>query len=78
LKRGLKWFIWLTLAAILGGIVLNFYLNYFTIAYALIGVLILVFSGWGAVVKSKNDVNSHLDQMRRNSSHTDDIERYTR
>ncbi|GIO84882.1 hypothetical protein J25TS5_18140 [Paenibacillus faecis] len=78
MKRGLKWFIWITLAAILGGIVLNFYLNYFTIAYALIGVLILVFSGWGAVVKSKNDVNSHMDQMRRNSSQIDDIERYTR
>ncbi|TYA10157.1 hypothetical protein FRY98_26565 [Paenibacillus faecis] len=78
MKRGLKWFIWITLAAILGGIVLNFYLNYFTIAYALIGVLILVFSGWGAVVKSKNDVNSHMDQMRRNSSQIDDIERFTR
>lgn len=78
MKRGLKWFIWITLAAVLGGIVLNFYLNYFTIAYALIGVLILVFSGWGAVVKSKNDVNSHMDQMRRNSSQIDDIERYTR
>ncbi|QNR65278.1 hypothetical protein IAQ67_15325 [Paenibacillus peoriae] len=68
MKKGLKWTLWIVLLLILGGIVLNFYLNYFTFAYALMGVLLLVFSGWGAVAKLNNDVHEYEDQMRRNSN----------
>ncbi|SFS56636.1 hypothetical protein SAMN04488601_1011794 [Paenibacillus sp. 453mf] len=33
-------------------------------------------SGWGAIVKVKNDVNMGMDQYKRNT-HENDIERYT-
>lgn len=77
MKKGLKWTLCIVLLLVLGGIVLNFYLNYFTFAYALMGILLLVFSGWGAVAKLNNDVHEYKDQMRRNSN-IEDIERYTR
>ncbi|KJD42423.1 hypothetical protein [Paenibacillus terrae] len=77
MKKGLKWTLWVVLLLILGGIFLNFYLNYFTFAYALMSVLLLVFSGWGALAKLKNDVHEYKNQLRRESD-IDDIERYTR
>lgn len=77
MKKGMKWTLWIIFILIIGGIVINFYLNYFTLAYALMGVLLLVISGWGAIVQVKNSVNSEMDQYKR-SSYTDDIEKYTR
>ncbi|GIP43552.1 hypothetical protein J45TS6_20110 [Paenibacillus sp. J45TS6] len=77
MKKSMKWIMWSSFILVIGGIVLNFYLNYFTLAYALMGVLLLVISGWGAIVQVKNSVNSGMDQYKRNT-YTDDVERYTR
>ncbi|MDY7992388.1 hypothetical protein UY286_15435 [Paenibacillus polymyxa] len=54
-----------------------FIANGLTVSYALMGVLLLVFSDWGAVAKLNNDVHEYEDQMRRNSN-IEDIEQYTR
>lgn len=77
MKKGLKWALWMVMILIIGGIVLNFYLNYFKLAYALMVVLFLVISGWGAVLKVKNEVNWYTDQGI-GKSEIDEIERYTR
>lgn len=77
MKKSMKWTLWISFILVIGGIVLNFYLNYFTLAYALMGVLLLVISGWGAIVEVKNSVNFGMDQCKR-STYTDDVERYTR
>ncbi|MFD1134537.1 hypothetical protein [Paenibacillus urinalis] len=77
LKKSVKRIGLILLVLMIGGIVLNFYLNYFTIAYALMGVLLLFISGWGAVVKVKNDVNMDMDRYKRNT-YENDIDRYTR
>lgn len=77
MKKGLKWALWMVMILIIGGIVLNFYLNYFTLAYALMFVLFLVFSGWGAVLRVKNEVNWYTEQGS-GKSEVDEIERYTR
>ncbi|WIV17351.1 hypothetical protein QPK24_12990 [Paenibacillus polygoni] len=73
----MKWILWSSFILVIGGIVLNFYLEYFTLAYALMGVLLLVISGWGTMVQVKNSVNSEMDQYKENT-YTDDVERYTR
>lgn len=77
MKKGLKWTLWMVLILIIGGIVLNFYLNYFKLAYGLMFILLLVISGWGAVIKVKNEVNWYTDQGSGRSD-IDEIERYTR
>ncbi|UMY53130.1 hypothetical protein MLD56_16275 [Paenibacillus peoriae] len=77
MKKSTKWVLWL-LGLIFGGIVLNFYLNFFSVAYALIGLLLAFFSGWGAIVKLKNDVNQYEDHYKRQSYVEDDIEKYTK
>ncbi|WDH80755.1 hypothetical protein PUW24_22080 [Paenibacillus urinalis] len=77
LKKNVKRIGLLVFILMIGSIILNFYLNYFTIAYALMGVLLLFISGWGAVVKVKNDVNMDTDQYKRNT-YENDIDRYTR
>lgn len=77
MKKSMKWTLWISFILVIGGIILNFYLEYFTLAYALLGVLLLVISGWGAIVQIKNSVNLGMDQYKRNT-YTDDVERYTR
>ncbi|MBD7971275.1 MULTISPECIES: hypothetical protein [Paenibacillus] len=77
MRRGLKWTLWSTSTFVISGIVLNFYLNYFTIGYAMIGVLLLLISGWGYLVQAKNDVNMVMDQKER-GSYQGIIEQYTR
>lgn len=77
MKKSVKRIGLILLVLMIGGIVLNFYLNYFTIAYALMGVLLMFISGWGAVVQVKNDVNKDMDRYKRNT-YENDIDRYTR
>ncbi|PAD31899.1 MULTISPECIES: hypothetical protein [Paenibacillus] len=77
MKKSTKWVL-LILCLIFGAIVVNFYLNFYSIAYALVGLLFLVFSGWGAIVQMKNDVNQFQDQYKRQTYIEDDSDRYTR
>lgn len=63
----------------LAAIFINFFMNLYNFAYALITVLILAFMGWGFLAKLKNDVRQHEDYHRReHQSAIDDIDRYTR
>lgn len=77
MRKGLKWTLWSVCTLVVSGIALNFYLNYFTLAYALIGVLISLISGWGYLVQAKNDVNMVMDHKER-ASYQGSIEQYTR
>ncbi|MFS0868751.1 hypothetical protein [Paenibacillus xylanilyticus] len=78
MKKSTKWVLWI-LGLMLAVIFINFYMNQFSFAYALITVLLLVFTGWGFIVKLKNDVRQYEDHYRRESqSRIDDIEKYTR
>lgn len=63
----------------LAAIFINFFMNLYSFAYALITVLILAFMGWGFLAKLKNDVRQHEDYHRREHQYAnDDIDRYTR
>lgn len=78
LKKGTKWVLWI-LGTLLAAIFINFYMNQFSFAYALITVLLFVFMGWGFIAKLKNDVRQYEDHYRRESqSRIDEIEKYTR
>lgn len=77
MKKNLNWILWSSLTLVILGIALNFYLNYFSLAYALIGVFVLLISGWGYLVQAKNDVNGVMDHWKR-ESYQSDIEQYTR
>jgi uncharacterized membrane protein SpoIIM required for sporulation len=78
LKKSTKWVLWI-LGFMLAAIFINFFMNLFSFAYALITVLLLALMGWGFVIKLKNDVRQYEDHYRREShSEINDIERYTR
>ncbi|MBM6387152.1 MULTISPECIES: hypothetical protein [Paenibacillus] len=78
MKKSTKWVLWI-LGFMLAAIFINFFMNLFSFAYALITVLLLALMGWGFVVKLKNDVRQYEDHYRREShSEINDIERYTR
>jgi hypothetical protein len=78
LSKSTKWTLWI-MGLMLGAIFINFYMNLYSFAYALITVLLFVFMGWGFLAKLKNDVRQHEDHHRReHQSAIDDIDRYTR
>lgn len=78
MRKSTKWVLWI-LGLMLGAIFINFYMNLFSFAYALITVLLLAFMGWGFLVKLKNDVRQYEDHYRRESqSRENDFEKYTR
>ncbi|MCP1182711.1 hypothetical protein [Paenibacillus sp. 1781tsa1] len=78
LRKGTKWTL-LILGLMLAAIFINFFMNLYSFAYALITVLLLAFMGWGFLAKLKNDVRQHEDHHRReHQSAMDDIDRYTR
>ncbi|PQP82883.1 hypothetical protein C0Q44_16055 [Paenibacillus sp. PCH8] len=78
MRKGTKWTL-LILGLMLSAIFINFFMNLYSFAYALITVLILAFMGWGFLAKLKNDVRQHEDFHRReHQSAIDDIDRYTR
>ncbi|WP_240636665.1 hypothetical protein [Paenibacillus silvae] len=77
-RKSTKWVLWI-LGLILAAIFVNFYMNLFSFAYALIAVLLMFFTGWGFLAKLKNDVRQHEDHHKRmHDSAMDDIDRYTR
>ena len=78
LRKGTKRVL-LILGLMLAAIFINFFMNLYSFAYALITVLLLAFMGWGFLAKLKNDVRQHEDHHRReHESAIDDIDRYTR
>ncbi|CAM4458280.1 hypothetical protein [Paenibacillus xylanexedens] len=78
MRKGTKWILWI-LGLMLAAIFINFFMNLYSFAYALITVLILAFMGWGFLAKLKNDVRQHEDYHRREHQYAnDDIDRYTR
>lgn len=52
MKKGTKWTLWI-LGLMLAAIFINFYMNLYSFAYALITVLLLAFMGWGFLAKLK-------------------------
>ncbi|MGN7411416.1 hypothetical protein [Paenibacillus sp. SAF-068] len=78
MRKGTKWTL-LILGLMLAAIFINFFMNLYSFAYALITVLLLAFMGWGFLAKLNNDVRQHEDYHRReHQSAIDDIDRYTR
>ncbi|KAA8783403.1 uncharacterized protein (DUF58 family) [Paenibacillus sp. 4624] len=78
MRKSTKWVLWI-LGFILAAIFVNFYMNLFSFAYALIAVLLMFFTGWGFLAKLKNDVHQHEEYHKRvHELAEDDIERYTR
>ncbi|WFR62522.1 hypothetical protein P9222_30825 [Paenibacillus amylolyticus] len=78
MRKGTKWTL-LILGLMLAAIFINFFMNLYSFAYALITVLLLAFMGWEFLAKLKNDVRQHEDHHRReHESAMDDIDRYTR
>jgi len=78
LRKGTKFTLWI-LGLMLAAIFINFYMNLYSFAYALITVLLLAFTGWGFLAKLKNDVRQHEDHHKRmHDSAMDDMDRYTR
>ena len=78
MRKSTKWVLWI-LGLILAAIFVNFYMNLFSFAYALIAVLLMFFTGWGFLAKLRNDVRQHEDHHKRmHDSAMDDIDRYTR
>ncbi|MDM5279345.1 hypothetical protein QUF95_18270 [Paenibacillus silvae] len=78
MRKSTKWVLWI-LGLMLAVIFVNFYMNLFSFAYALIAVLLMFFTGWGFLAKLKNDVRQHEDHHKRmHDSAMDDIDRYTR
>lgn len=76
MKSVYQWTPWILLMAIIGGIAVGFYLAYFELAFACMGLLIAVIGVWGRMAQIKNTVNHHLDIHRTNAA--PDIEKYTR
>ncbi|WP_150270903.1 hypothetical protein [Paenibacillus tepidiphilus] len=60
----------------LAGIVLCFYINQFTYAYALIVLLLFIFGGMGQLYKLKND--EYMYNKLNGRSQRDEYEEYTR
>ncbi|PYE42683.1 hypothetical protein HUB98_23415 [Paenibacillus barcinonensis] len=78
MRKSTKWVLWF-LGLMLAAIFINFYMNLFSFAYALIAVVLMFFTGWGFLAKLKNDVRQHEDHHKRmHDSAMDDIDRYTR
>ncbi|MBU5353685.1 hypothetical protein ACN9MH_06705 [Paenibacillus silvae] len=78
MRKSTKWVLWI-LGLMLAAIFVNFYMKAFNIAYGLITVLLMFFTGWGFLAKLKNDVRQHEDHHKRmHNSAMDDIDRYTR
>ncbi|REK76823.1 hypothetical protein [Paenibacillus paeoniae] len=61
-----------------GGIITGFYLEQFNFAFTLMGLLVLVFWGWGAALTVKNRSNQHLDLYNSAKQEQDPIEKYSR
>ena len=75
MRKSTKWVLWI-LGLMLVAIFVNFYMNLFSFAYALIAVLFMFFTGWGFLAKLKNDVHQHEDyHKRRHESAKEDIDR---
>ncbi|WP_342554673.1 hypothetical protein [Paenibacillus sp. FSL R7-0652] len=78
MRKSTKWVLWIV-GLMLAAIFVNFYMNLFTFAYALIAVLLMFFTGWGFLAKLKNDVYQHEElHKRRHDSAMEDIDEYTR
>ncbi|EOS55831.1 hypothetical protein SAMN02744124_02718 [Paenibacillus barengoltzii J12] len=74
-KKIMKSILWGLLGIAILGIVIGFATDHFTLAYRIMLVLFLVFSGWGTFYYVKNHERQYLDDYRRYNRSYDNITR---
>jgi len=78
MKKILKVAAFILLLLTFGGIIAGFYLDQFTFAFTLMGLLITVLGVWGTALSVKNSTRMHTDMNKTNMPHPDPVKEYSR